>query len=265
MYETALELDIVGRAADFCPICRQVRAFTIRKEYRVRVSIGVHAFIPIVQEQDAKAVGYDRVCETCNLDLPVGQWNYLTLADRNPLTLEDLVRRTNPQLRERVAVRLAVEDRVLRGSLNPDERRTLLAEPFLLLEDRLRGLHGERPGIMERLIFPAAWPAALLGLLFSGMLPPALQSPVQAIGGLVFGVSALACVLFGFARMNRKARMNQVLRLEVRPLLGRALKPLAPDAAELTSVLSELRGRHHRCGELLTAEAILEEMNAVKS
>jgi hypothetical protein len=84
---------------------------------------------------------------------------------------------------------------------------------------------------------------------------------------LMFGFPFCSILtLFGlaFGHMNRRSKLSRVLRLEVYPLLGRALKPLNPSAEELDQVIQELRRGRLVSGGLLNRGSVVAGMNCLR-
>jgi hypothetical protein len=74
--ETGGRVEFAGRVADFCPICRDLRPFTVRTRLIVRENVVMMFAFPFFDEVDATEDGVDRVCEICNLDLPANPMRY---------------------------------------------------------------------------------------------------------------------------------------------------------------------------------------------
>ena len=96
-----------GMVADFCPICREVRAFTL-----IRVGLADHIYY--VSFGQGKLAGHIIRCDTCGVALRADPTRFAT-AEKDPrIELETLIRQTFPRLRETYAERLALEQRIKR-------------------------------------------------------------------------------------------------------------------------------------------------------
>jgi hypothetical protein len=261
--ETVQEVEVVGRVADFCPVCRDLRPFTFRKELTVRVQITIH-YVPHVSELESKEAGWDRVCETCNVDLPAFPSTYSSISSDRSLGLEGLIRDTYPELRNKVATRLALEEEVRRGALAPERRRELLLEPFYLLEHRIRSARGKPMSSLRRWSVPTAGALAILGVFGTALLPLEMRANAWPICVMILLASIFVLLRRGILVLNRRSVISRVLRLEIHPQLGRALKPLNPSADELSGLLQELRTQKTEIGSLAGPEAIRSEMECIK-
>jgi len=91
--------------ADFRPICREIRAFTL-----IRVCPTDHIYY--VSFGQGKLAGFIIHCDTCGVILRAEPTRFTT-AEKDPrIELETLIRQTFPRLRETYAERLALEQRI---------------------------------------------------------------------------------------------------------------------------------------------------------
>src|SRR5438876_12363312 len=77
-----------GRVADFYPICREIRAFTL-----IRVGLAGHIYY--VSFGEGKLVGYIVRCDTCGVALGVEPTRFATSEKDSRIELEILIRNTN--------------------------------------------------------------------------------------------------------------------------------------------------------------------------
>ena len=77
-----------GMVADFCPICREVRAFTL-----IRVGLADHIYY--VSFGEGKLVGYIVRCDTCGVALGVEPTRFATSEKDSRIELAILIRNTN--------------------------------------------------------------------------------------------------------------------------------------------------------------------------
>src|SRR5262245_34959788 len=96
-----------GRVADFCPICREVRAFVL-----IRVGLADHIYY--VSFGQGKLAGHVIRCETCKVVLGVNPTLYMATEKDSRVEVETLIRRTFPKLRETYAQRLELEEKIKR-------------------------------------------------------------------------------------------------------------------------------------------------------
>src|SRR2546423_702000 len=117
-----------GTVADLCPTCREIRSFQL-----VRVGLASHVYY--LSFGEGKLAGYIIRCDACGVMLNVDPTRYASTAKDSHSGVEVLVRDTFPNFREVCAERLELEERIKRtpGSFSPEERNSLLMEPFTLL------------------------------------------------------------------------------------------------------------------------------------
>jgi hypothetical protein len=262
--ETTEQLDILGRVADFCPICRALRACTVRQTNLVQTRGTVIVGIPFFEQVGSQLLGYDRVCETCNLDLPTALQAYDRIVPAGgDETVAILMERTNPGLPEKVAGRRHLEQRILAGTLQPEERQALLLEPFHLLDHRLGRVMG-RP--RARWWTPTMLVLPMIGFLLAGLdswIPQTGREITRVLSVLMIVPSVPYWLGRSLRSMYRSGNVNQLMSIEIDPLLARELKPLAPTEQELEEILATLRTKGLVSGRLLRPARILAEMECL--
>jgi hypothetical protein len=215
----------LGRVADFCPICRRFEGAEL---FDVRCGISLeHAL------DAAKSIELLRRCECCEIELPAHADEYKDFSTDPTQHVDSLLAQTNPLAKSRWAERLRLEARNTAGNLNAGERRTLIAEPIFALERRyqMSDCAGDI-GVASR----AFYLLSVICLLLGGGIW--LNSGSPWLMG-VFGVGVLACPAVGF-RLSRGDR-GRFVRQELQPILARCLRPVRPTAAELESIINELK------------------------
>ena len=232
-----------GFVADFCPICRTARPFSIE-----RVGSASHVYYLSFGEGDL--LGHERTCTECRTPMRAEPSNYLAMAKKR-LPLPQLVAQTFPNLREAQHQRFALEARIRTdlGSLSRDDRTALIHGPFLLLSPKL-DRRFERTHIDLPL---AAAIGAGLGLLITGpaLLHRAFPDQEGALF-LTFGLLGLALIVWAGIQSGRR-----FVRTEVLPQLVRALHPLKPDEREVQQALTALRTHGHRIGRRVKAADVM--------
>jgi len=233
----------LGFVADFCPMCREPRAFALRR-------VGSAGHVYYVSFGEGALVGHERTCSACSTTFAADPAGYAAVS-KERLPLPELKRRTFPSLDQVLADRLALEARARANPalLSPDERRALIRGPFLFLspkvEKRFASTHLDKEIGFALL--------AAVALLFVGpaavrRLPPAIEGPALA----VLILSALGLVVWQFAVSGRRFMRRQVL-----PVLAQSLRPLRPTEVELQAVLSELQQHGHKIGKRIRVGELL--------
>ena len=126
----------LGYVADFCPLCREVRAFELK-----RVGLAGHIYYITLTEGDL--VGHERRCASCDTDFNAKPEIYARPSGESR-PVRELIPLTFPNLATYYAARLAVE-KALRdpfAKISQQDRMALIKEPFSLLspkaEERFR-------------------------------------------------------------------------------------------------------------------------------
>jgi hypothetical protein len=239
----------LGHVADFCPICREVRAFEVRR-------VGVAGHVYYISFGDGELAGHDRTCRSCGIILKADLGSYASLSPTDAGPLEALIGQTFPNLREAAGDRLAIEEQVQQSpdSFSPDERRALLREPFLLLspkvDQRFAAVH------IDKEIGLAL--AAVLGLCILG---PLLAAQLRSGAGFDAFLIALALGAVLVVWMGVGAGRRYLAR-QVIPALATALRPLRPQEQELQQVLGELKSHKLKIGRKLRLADLQAQLKA---
>lgn len=244
VWGTQRTLTRLGYVADFCPICRQTRPFSVSR-------VGMAEHIYYISFGEGELVGYLSECQTCHLNLSADPNLYKTVSKVLSPDLTSLIQETFPNLNQHYQNRLEIEEQIKRNPrlLPADTRAALIEEPFHLLsplvEARLSGetrfdRESSFAGLFTFVVF------VLLCMSFSSI--PAWLS---RLGWLL--------VLGGFIyTMIQLALSNQrYLQREVVPLLASCLKPLRPNLDELQACLNKLAILKQRLGRRLKAQQLL--------
>lgn len=231
----------LGFVADFCPICRQVTAFRIRR-------IGSAGHIYFVALGQGQLCGYELTCESCrHASLYSPQSSFRPC--RQFLSMDQLIAESNPSLPEEMAGRMRLEEEIRSNpsGIPADVREELIAEPFMkvspLVEERFSSV-GKVDGRLGLTLLMAVAGVGLAALIATA------EAPDHA--GLVTGVAAgVAVVLVSWVAMGAGRRFFQ---RSIIPLLQRSLQPLSPSSEEITAVLDQLRQQGHKIGARMKPE-----------
>jgi len=233
----------LGFVADFCPLCREVRTFEVKR-------IGMAGHLYFVSFGKGKLAGYLRTCRTGGTDLNAAPDQYASVS-RKRLEPQELQPITFPNLHQVHGERLAIE-KSLRSSpakLSAADRLALLKEPFILLspkvEERFASTHFDGPTGLTLL-------AGLAGLI----VIPALLSPMlpSYASEVVLACIAAAVLAVGVQMFLSSERF---MRKRLLPVLVPALTPLKPTPQELESVLKDMKALGRRIGSKLKLQTLL--------
>jgi len=236
-----------GLVADFCPICREVRAFQL-----IRVGLASHVYY--VSFGEGKLAGHIIRCNECRVQLAVDPTRYASTEKDSRVGLEVLVGGTFPKLREVYATRLELEARIkrTRSALSADEYQRFLMEPFALLNplieqrfanstemDKQSGL-----GCLGTLLVG-------VGLFFASM---AFRGPTQD------RILLLTAILVGIGTIYTFVQMHlgpgRFFRARVLPSLVKSLKPLAPTREDLAACIDRCKTLGLKIGKVAKQDEV---------
>lgn len=238
----------IGYVADYCPICRGLRSFKVK-----RVGAVPHIYyFSLGREGDL--VGYTRTCAGCNIDLDARPDLYLGIHP-HMLPPEELAAATNPDWRLVHAERLKLEATFAAdpAALTPQQRAMLLQEPVALLapkaEERFRSSHFDRRtfGMLLGMVVLVAL-AAALGNAFPGAKDTLMTGAVLA---------GIAGVAWQAAQIK-----HRWFREVIFPTLVPALRPLRPTPQEIEALLRESRRRGEQFGRKLDPARLIAALAA---
>ena len=247
----------LGRVADFCPICRDIRAFEVFRA-------GMAGHIYGMKLSDGKLLGHVKQCKCCGLRLGADPKHYERFEDISTTDLDVLIIRTFPAVRKQFAERLALEEQVRRksGPLPPEIRQQFLLEPFILYN-----------GVVETWFagnVPLDAPSGL-GCLGTIVVSGVLFFLAGAVESEVFRDRLFLALLAVFAigtvwtLVQFYLRPHHRVRRKILPFLALALKPLEPTRDELADCLAKCVRLRMKIGQAIKPEQILAEMQRPKT
>jgi len=227
----------LGHAADFCPLCRTIRPFELR-----RVCLAGHVYY--ITAGEGKLVGHERTCQTCDTAFEADPGRYTAISKRQT-PLPELIKTSFPTITQVLGERLALEEKIKSTPmlLSAEERHLLIKSPFLLLspkvEKRFASTH-----------FDKEVGFAMLGAIALLTAGPALGKAIapDSAEEAVLVSLALGVVLVGWqmALCGKRFMQRQIM-----PVLAGALRPLRPTESELKTVLTELKQLGHKVAKKL--------------
>ena len=238
-----------GSVADFCPVCRALRAF----QYFVVERVMEVIYLPLSRTPLGEFVR----CGTCGATLASDAARFEAFADAGSDDLETLIATTRPDLRAEHAERLELEETLRRSpdALDVAQRARLLFEPFEALEAMVRNR------LKEGMHFDAysglGCGGVVLALFFGPWITRNLAPSWHWLVGVLFGVAAVlglwAIVQF-FMNPGRSARQLVV------PLLARSLAPLRPLQDEVALCLEQCRKARWKIGSHVRVDVLWQEL-----
>lgn len=235
-----------GYVADFCPICREPRAFQLKR-------VGSASHVYNISFGEGQLVGYERTCQTCRTSMKAEPSTYASVA-KTCAALPELQAQTFPNLPTVLRVRLALEDQVRNApeSLTPEDRRALILNPFLVLSPKVeRRFSVTRFDAKAGLSILAAIALMILGpILVIAVAPEAKDASDISIP--LFIALAVALVVWQVIAGGRRYMLREIV-----PVLARTLAPLSPTRAEIDAALQELRQAKHKIARKLRVDDLL--------
>jgi hypothetical protein len=227
----------IGYVADFCPICRAIKPFELKR-------VGSASHVYYVTAGEGQLVGYERTCKECDVSFRAEPTAYASVS-KTLTPLDELRTQTFPNIDQALRDRLALEKRVQSDpmSLSPDERRALIRSPFLLLspkvERRFASTHIDKEVGLSLV-------AGLALLLVVPALTHAVAADARDKLELICIVLVIVLVVWQGTLSSRRFMRRQVI-----PVLAGTISPLKPTESELKSVLAELKQLKHKIGTKL--------------
>ncbi len=238
----------LGQVADFCPICRDVRAFQL-------IRIGLAGHIYYISFGDGKLVGHVIRCGECGVELGVNaDSRYTHFEQDRQVELEVLIRNTFPNLREAYANRLETEVRIKRTrlSLSADEYKHYLMEPFALLNPLVERRFANSTQ-MDKESGMGCLATVLIGAgLFFGSMK--FNGPTQD----KILLAALLLVVLGttYTFIQMHLGPGRFFRAKLLPPLVKCLKPLQPTREDLADCFERCKTLRMRIAKVAKQDEV---------
>jgi hypothetical protein len=239
----------LGYVADFCPICREPRAFRLCGKRLVPQSF----YIPV---GFGELVGNERRCLDCGVDLPGDPTRYTALS-KKPASFGQLRKLTYPSFDDAQRGRLELEKAVRDNpsAIGARDRQRLIRQPLELLSPRVEA-HTPQTDRDVAITVVAAWAAVWAGTSLATRFSPDNADAVL-LGLLAVAVLAVVVQL---ALVNRR-----YMRREIAPLLVRCLAPLKPRRAEIEAAVADMKAARHKIGSKLSVDHLMQRLEAARA
>ena len=233
--------DRIGFAADYCPVCRTLRAFAL---YR----LAIPEQDPITGARGDRLDGYVRHCQTCKATFDAVPDTYSGLSP-NLKDVESLQLETFRNYLEEYAVQLAL-DRIPGPQLMGQDRIDRVNDPLLAI-----GI-ATQPKRFDHKMDAICWMALAVAMVLLVLAWPQISAAGDHFAAwppLLVGPAILA-VAVAFVRMGM---VGQRATLRWATLhLANALAPVRPTDAELEKGLSALHERRLWLGKKASVERL---------
>lgn len=238
----------LGYVADFCPLCRGVRAFEL-----IRVGLAGHIYY--ISLTQGELVGHRARCTSCGTEFVTAPEVYARPSTQAG-ALPELIKLTFPNLARHYASRLALEKAIRDpfAKISQADRQWLLREPFKLLsfkaEERFRSSRINRESI-----------AVFLTALFVGAAAASgLVSVLPQFEEAIWITLAIAAAVATWLQ-SHWSRSKFVRHDVLGPLLS-ALHPLKPTREEVAGILGDMKALGLRIGSRITADMVMEGLRS---
>ncbi len=234
----------LGYVADFCPLCREVRAFELKR-------VGLAGHVYYISLTEGELAGHERRCTVCDTEFNAKPEIYAR-PSKELRTVRELLPLTFPNLVTYHAARFATEKAIRDPfeKISQQDRMALIKEPFTLLspkaEERFRGSFIDAQSI-------AAFLLAIFvgGFVVAGLMAfrPADEEPFLLVADLI-----VACVVAWAWSLRSRSRF---IHKGILPPLVTALHPLKPTPGEITVVLNDMKALGLRIGAKIKPEWVM--------
>ena len=245
----------LGHIADYCPICRDLRAFRM-----IRVGLVGHVYY--ISLGSGKETGREMQCQECAVTLSADSARYAAIEKKLPLHLADLVQTTFPNVHAVRGEQLAqnAEMRSALRSLSPEQRATFLIEPFRILSSAVERLYAA-----TRADKPATLGCLTTALLTIGILAAAIYLQETVSEAVLIALATVVCVGGVYSLVQMGLAPGRFLRAQTIPQLACALDPLQPTENELKECLQRCRAIDWKIGSKIKPRHILAEIERRRS
>ena len=236
----------IGYVADFCPVCRDLRRFEVKR-------LGMASHFYYIPLGEGALLGHVRTCAECGIDLNARPEVYKQVA-RGRDGAAELAAQTRPDWQQVHAQRLALERDIATSAdkLPPELRKALIREPFELLAPRVEDRFSRSQFEWRT---AAAVVALVVLIVIAAKLANAYPSQFEWFYGAAFvlGIGGIVWQLMGVKK--------RYLASKVYPVIAKSLRPIRPTTAELEAAAQEMRAGGHKLGKFMDVSALARAMS----
>lgn len=239
----------LGYVADFCSLCREVRAFELK-----RVGLAGHVYYITLTE--GELAGHERRCTVCDTEFNAKPEIYAR-PSKELRTVRELLPLTFPNLATYHAARFAMEKAIRDpfARISQQDRMALIKEPFTLLshkaEERFRAslIDGQSIAVFLLAIFVG-------GFVVAGLtaVRPKDEEPLFLVIDLI-----VACVVAWAWSLRSRSKF---IHKGILPPLISALHPLKPSPGEITVVLKDMKALGLKIGSKVKPDWVVAGLKA---
>lgn len=233
----------LGYVADFCPLCREVRAFELKR-------VGLAGHIYYISLTEGELAGHERRCTVCDTEFNAKPEIYAR-PSKELRTVRELLPLTFPNLATYHAARLAVEKAIRDpfAKVSAEDRMALIKEPFTLLSPKAEERF--RASLIDGKAIAVFFAALIVGGMVATGLVAVLPQYEEAIW-ITVGIAS-AVVTWIWSVWSRRRFIHK----GILPPLIAALHPLKPTPGEITVVLKDMKALGLRIGSKIKPDWVM--------
>lgn len=238
----------LGYVADFCHICREVRAFEL-----TRIGLAGHVYYISLSQGDL--VGHERKCATCGTEFNCKPEIYAR-PSKELLAVRELIRITFPNLATYHAERFALEKAIRDPfhKISAGDRLALIKEPFALLS------HKAEAHFRASFFDNQSIAAFLAALLIGAFVAIGLVQILPDFDVVIFvSVLIVACVsAWAWSFRTRKKFVHR----EIIAPLALSLHQLKPTRDEIAGVLKDMKALGLMIGSRVKTDMVMAALQS---
>lgn len=255
VWGTKRKLKKIGIVADYCSICREIKPFEV-------ASLSMVNHLYFLSLGPGKVVGFIGTCKECNIEIRVDARKYPKTFYKEPSSLQELIQETNPNIKDTLSNRLALEIKVFNNKeLTNKERDFLLNEPFDIIAPMLEQRYGDSTKFDKKsgrscaltLFIPFVF--LCISMFFMNQI---IEDILKIIASILVVIGILITVIFIFTTHPR------YLKQSIYPALAKSLTPLKPTIEELDKIINKYIGLDMQVGKKIDPKIIIENIICIE-
>jgi hypothetical protein len=245
----------LGFVADFCPLCRSIAPFQLKR-------VGLASHVYGLSIGPGKLTGHIIECNVCHLRMMADPMRYNSPAGDSSSVgdIGTLISQTFPKLREEKAERLAIEQQLRTdpSGVPADLRGRLLLEPLQLVSPEVEEIYERDTRLDKRSGVGCLGTMLITVILLVLCVHVSYNAKLQGLTGEI----ALFCFVVGttYTFVQLALGPGRIIRTRIIPRLGRSLGPLRPTRQEVSAALQRCKEAGMKIGTKVKIDRLLTEV-----